>query len=237
LFARRSSDGLLYYYQQEENTFKYGTNPYTRWKGGVNVTTQDGTSFLNIENSIDPISCNNCLVKMDFSKKLRYINLYLFDKDKWNFIAKFKLENMDITKAHTIDFDKSIMESNNNLFTFKRGHHFIEVKHAQDDLLLPTRFDNYKQVKNGIFEEVHIDKPNDLLSFNNFFYIKLENNNSDYGLMVVKTDFTNIYANKLPKSKNTILIPYNKKATEYNSPENLINEWFNHVEQKTDIGA
>jgi len=235
LFTRRSADGLLYYYEQDEDTFKYGTNPLIRWKGGVDVTTIDGTSLLNTEFSIDPISMNNCLIKLDFSKKLRYIKLYLFSNNTWNLVCKFRLEKMDITKAHTIDFDKSIMESNNNLFTLKRGHFFVEIAHPDDDLLFDYLFDYYLQNQGGMFKKVKINSRVDDIDFNKFFYVKLENESSDVGLMVVKADFTNISMNSIPKSTKTVLIPYNKKATGFNTPENLLFEWMNHIEQQTII--
>lgn len=239
LFYRESEDGLLYYYNQEEGEFKYSAQPGMIYKGGTDIRTLEGTSLLNTRFKTDPLVITNGLVKLTVSKKLKYINVQLFDNDKWEFITSFKLGKIENVGIDYISSDKAQISISGTKWTIWRGRPFIQIEHANEDLIIAnnSNFNEY-QHDNGNGSEIStpITEMGQELIFNKLYYIKIHETTSDYGLQVIRPDYKNINANKMPKSLKTVIIPYKKSATVQNTPTYMALEWFNMYEQKISIG-
>lgn len=70
------------------------------------------------------------------------------------------------------------------------------------------------------------------LSLNNLFYMLMYNKSENYGLQIVKPDYSTVYSNKIPKNAKTVIIPYKRNDKEYNLPAQLAMEWLSMWEQK-----
>ena len=73
------------------------------------------------------------------------------------------------------------------------------------------------------------------INFNETYYANLYDNDAPCGLCVVRPYKENFTLRKLRKAKETVLIPYMKKCSEWDKPENVLIEYFNSKEQIINI--
>lgn len=240
-YTREAEDGVLYYYKHDDTVAKYYAQPFVIYKGGTNITTQDGGSLLSNRYRVDPIVLTNGLVKVMFSKSMKTINIFYYDifsddVDKWIHIETFQLENMENTYVNEITQDKASISCGETTWTIWRGRPFVDVNHNIQDILIHNVNDRYWHDNgSGVGTEVTITSDDQELSLNNLFYLLYYNNTDSYGLQVIKPDYTSIYADKIPRSSKTVLVPYKKVTHPYDEPSSLAAEWLNMYEQRIEI--
>lgn len=240
-YTREAEDGLIYYYKDDGTPNLYYTEPYNFYKGGVNITTHDGVSLLSNRYKSDPICLTNGLTKLEISKQYNYIKIYRYDPSlnnaqDWYEICRLTPDMIENVEIDQITQDKATIKVNTTLFTLWRGKPFISIKHPNMDLRFYEPFEKVLH-DNGQGELVTENTSNlTELQFNNLFYLQLYNNLEPYGLQVIKPDYTSIYPDRIPKSNETILIPYRTvQGQPQDTPENQAFEWLNHYEQKLEI--
>ena len=237
-YTREAEDGVLYYYQHDETISKYYTQPFNLYKGGTNVTTLSGASLLSNRYQVDPICLTNGQVKIVFSFRLRTIIIYFYDsttEEGWQFVAKFRLVNMENTHVKYLSQDKAIMACGSTLWTIWRGRYWVDVQHPEEDLFLLEGKDTvWKDNGSGVGTESAIVEGAEI-SLNNLYYLLLHNSTENYGLQIIRPDYSSIFDKKIPRNSKTVLMPYKKDDKEYNQPGRLAVEWFNMYEQRIDI--
>ena len=78
---------------------------------------------------------------------------------------------------------------------------------------------------------------NQAIAFTNTFYTNFYNSFESFGLCVLRPYRDQIYLHKLPKSKCTVLIPYNRFCKKYDSPSYVCLEYvFTHNQTTSLIG-
>ena len=78
---------------------------------------------------------------------------------------------------------------------------------------------------------------NQAIAFTNTFYTNLYNSFESFGLCILRPYRDQIYLHKLPKSKCTVLIPYNRFCKKYDSPSYVCLEYvFTHDQTTSLIG-
>lgn len=73
------------------------------------------------------------------------------------------------------------------------------------------------------------------INFNETYYANLYDDDAPCGLCIVRPYKENFTLRKLRRAKETVLIPYMKKCSEWDKPENIFIEYFNSKEQIINI--
>ena len=76
---------------------------------------------------------------------------------------------------------------------------------------------------------------NQEIRFENTFYANFYNSFEDYGMCVLRPYKDNIYIHKLPKSKCSVIIPYNRYSKKYDSPSFVCLEYVFTHDQTTSL--
>lgn len=237
-YTREAEDGQLYYYRHDETVSKYYTSPFVIYKGGTNITSASGASLLNNAYKTDPLILTNGLTKIVFSFKLKTINVYTYDpetEEGWVWDEKYRLLNMENIGIAYISQDKAVVACGGTTWTIWRGRRGVDIMHPEQDLYILGNKDTYwGDDGDGIGSEQPITTETQI-PLNNLYYVLMYNSNENYGMQIIRPDYSPIYNNKIPRSAKTVIIPYKRDAKSYDLPAQLAMEWLNMYEQRINI--
>lgn len=138
VFTRESEEGTIYYMNDEE-PFKYRLEPFYQYHCGTDLTTHDGISIFDLNNSYTRFYIDNGLVRLGFNKYNARLTLA-----KWDIVAKqwitthhFQMSVDTKFSVESYSDDKiTIKAGSNTLFTIYRGHPYIVIKQADNIRIL-----------------------------------------------------------------------------------------------------
>lgn len=242
-YTRLAEDGLLYYYKQDNTISCYYCEPFVLYKGGTNITTENGASLLSNRIRPDPIVLTNGLVKVMFSFSFRMIWIYMYDPesntdDGWVLCGRFRMVNMENIIIDLISRDKSIINCGGTTWTIYTGRKSIDIVHSNQHIYVMDKKNRCKRDDgDGTANEETLTTIETLLSLNNLYYLLLYNNEDDYGLQIIRPDYDAIYNTYIPKNEKTVIIPYKKDDKDHDQPDKLAIEWLNMYEQKINLNG
>lgn len=234
IFTRRCKEGLLYYYRFDGgNPSSYYVQPNNMYKGGVDLTTEKGTSILTERYSVNPLCMDNGLVRCIFMKNLNRVNIYIFNpstdesilRDPWIYICSVIVPNMGTVATSSLSDDKITINTGSTSWTLYRGHYSIDIIHNSTDLKFLQKFDKIHWVDplgDTVEENLFMDTN---YPFINSFYHQFYNKNDSEGLMIIRPNKDTISGMSLPRSSKTVLVPYYKNSKIHNRPASLALEW------------
>lgn len=144
VFTRESQEGTLYYLTGDE-PFKYLIEPYYQYYGGTDLTTAEGGSIFDLNNSHHKFFIENDLVRMSFNKRTGAITLGKYDIASKQYITThyFHMSEDTIFSLAKYSDDKIVIKAGDDTyFTIWRGHPYIMVQNPTVDISIDSKF-NY----------------------------------------------------------------------------------------------
>jgi hypothetical protein len=237
-YTREAEDGQLYYYRHDETVSKYYTSPFVIYKGGVNITTATGASLLNNSYKADPLILTNGLTMVEFNFKLKSIFVYIYDPESeegWVWDEKYRLLNMENIQIDYISQDKATVSCGGTTWTLWRGRRSVDIVHPEQDIyILGKKNTAWGDDGDGTGDEMSLVGDTQI-PFNNLYYVLMYNSNENYGMQIIRPDYSPIYNTKIPRNAKTVIIPYKRNAKSYDLPAQLAMEWLNMYEQRIKI--
>ena len=237
-YTREAEDGQLYYYRHDETVSKYYTSPFVIYKGGTNITSASGASLLNNSYKTDPLILTNGLTMVVFSFKLKTINVYYYDPESeegWVWDEKYRLLNMENIHILYISQDKAIVSCGGTTWTIWRGRRSVDIVHPEQDIYILSNKDTaWGDDGDGTGDEQPLTTETQI-PLNNLYYVLMYNSDENYGMQIIRPDYSPIYNTKIPRNSKTVIIPYKRDAKSYDLPAQLAMEWLNMYEQRIKI--
>ena len=140
VFTRESEEGTLYYLKGDE-PFKYMLEPYYQYHCGTDLTTRDGISLVNLNNSYTHFYIQNGLVRLGFNKYNGELYLSKYDIQSKEYVNTHYFHMGTDTKFRlgSISDDKiEIHAGTDTVFTIWRGHPYIGVRNPTDIIYIDS---------------------------------------------------------------------------------------------------
>lgn len=153
LYTRRSEEGLLYYYKNDEGAFTYIQEPFYMYWNGVDLRSKGDISLFNLNNSYALFYLQNGLVRLGFNRLNGQLYLYKYDvqSDSYVFVTQMQLKEYTDFNIGAFSDDKIEVKVGKTVFTMYRGYPYVLVQHNQDDIDLTTVFNRvYAEGVNGV---------------------------------------------------------------------------------------
>ena len=156
LFIREAEEGIIYYFEDEEDDlkgFSYLIDPYYNYKNGVDLVTADGISIFNLNYGYNIVYMQNGLVSIGFNRLTGEIYLAKYDTDSEEYILtdKFHLTNEKDVGINYISDDKIVLQCGDSTFTMWRGHPYVMLNHSNEDIEMDSIYNSvWGEKVNGI---------------------------------------------------------------------------------------
>ena len=142
IFSRNGEEGIIYYYDNDEEEFSYLIEPYYQYHNGVDLRTSDGISIFNLNYGYKTVYLENGLVSLGINRLNGQMYLRKWDNDAKEYITLFyfQLNNYDDVNINNISDDRIELQASNTIISMYRGHPYVILKHNLEDINIISQF-------------------------------------------------------------------------------------------------
>ena len=168
LFTRNAEEGTIYYYEYEEGKeFSYIVEPYYQYQNGTDLIG-DNTSIFNLNYGYEIVYIQNGLVRLGFNRVDDKGHMYLgkYDPQSEEYVTTNILHLGKYTdlNVNALSDDKIEIQASDSTFTIYRGHPYIKINHADEDIYIDTTFNRVWAEQVGVDKSVDLPAYWDLLN-------------------------------------------------------------------------
>ena len=133
-----------FYYVDDGEEFSYIVEPYYQYMNGTDLVTDSGISIFNLNYGYEIVYIQNGLVRLGFNRVDNMGHMYLgkYDPKSGRYITTNILHLGKYTdlNLNAISDDKIEVQASDSTFTIYRGHPYIKINHANEDIFIDTTF-------------------------------------------------------------------------------------------------
>lgn len=142
IFTRQGEEGILYYYENDDEEFSYLIEPYYQYHNGVDLRSADSISIFNLNYGYKTVYLENGLVSLGINRLNGQMYLRKWDTEAKRYITLFyfQLENYDDVNINNISDDRIELQASNTLISMYRGHPYVILKHGLENIRILSQF-------------------------------------------------------------------------------------------------
>ena len=142
IFSRNAEEGVIYYYENDENEFSYLIDPYYTYHNGVDLRNNRGSSIMNLNYGYKTISLENGLVSLGINRLNGHMYLRKWDDTIKEYITlfNFQLTHYDDVNLNWISDDRIDLQASNTIISMYRGHPYVVLRHETEEILINNKF-------------------------------------------------------------------------------------------------